>query len=76
MISQIECQAQGAAAKAKERFIVRYRQVPVRFVKNHCGPVYSLCHVDEATRFESEHAAREAIRVHRVNGDYCEVVKV
>jgi hypothetical protein len=43
------------------RYVVHYRGVPVRFVNNVCGRVWSVVHISEATRFETRDDAQVAI---------------
>lgn len=71
MIAQIDG---GDAGRRPERFLVLYSKTPVCFVLNLCGTVYSLCHMDEATRFDRKADALAAIYKWRLPADFCEVV--
>lgn len=48
-------------AAKQTKFIVLYRGCPVKFVHNHCGHVWSVCHRDDASQFDTEDECRQAI---------------
>jgi len=41
-------------------WIVRFGGSPVCIIRRHAGLVYSLCHIDDATRFDTLSDAQEA----------------
>jgi hypothetical protein len=65
----------AAARRSRLGFVVLMRGAPVQFVGTplFAACVYALGHMDNATRFESETAAWEAVREWRLPKDYCEV---